>query len=34
VTLLPIDIHKGKIMRKLPPTVQDALDKLLRKLNP
>jgi acyl-CoA thioester hydrolase len=34
VTLLPIDIHKGKIMRKLPPTVQDALDKLLPKLNP
>jgi acyl-CoA thioester hydrolase len=29
VILLPIDTHKGKIMRKLPPTVQDALDKLL-----
>jgi acyl-CoA thioester hydrolase len=29
IALVPIDRQKGKIMRKLPPVMQDALNKLL-----
>jgi len=30
VTLVAVDLEKGKIMRQLPPTVRDALVKLSR----